>query len=212
MPRILVHRISRFAATLLMAALPATVGHATPLQRAEASRVVYDTGIASADALLVIAAAKMRRDLGLTRSNRMAEDSEATDATALDAEEMLETAREFATGDPILEGLIEDILAEKTKGVVSGPVYNIARIGAGKSDIYRDVPFESAAYAEVYVEAKDSSDLNLRITDDQGRLVCADTDSSAIAYCGWSPRDAGTFSIEVQNVSGRTVDYSMITN
>ena len=38
----------------------------------------------------------------------------------------------------------------------------------------------------VYIEVRDSSDLNLKIFDDQDRLVCSNTDISAISYCGWN--------------------------
>lgn len=81
---------------------------------------------------------------------------------------MLATARDLAAGDDMMLGLIEDVASETTKGVVSGPVYNNARIGGGQTDTYRAVPFEGGTYAEIYVEAKGSNDLNLKVTDDQG--------------------------------------------
>ncbi|MEM6479860.1 MAG: hypothetical protein AAF647_12585, partial [Pseudomonadota bacterium] len=65
---------------------------------------------------------------------------------------------------------------------------------------------------EVYVEAQDSSDLNLRIFDDADRLVCSDTDISAIAYCGWQPREDGVFRVEVENASAVTVTYNLMSN
>ncbi|WP_028957891.1 hypothetical protein [Sulfitobacter sp. 20_GPM-1509m] len=204
-------RFTALTAALILSALPALAADPAPLKQAEASRVIYDAGVATRDPLLVLAAAKMRRGLGLSPTDRMAEDGTAGDG-ALDADAMLATARDLATGDDMMLGLIDDVASENTKGVVSGPVYNNARIGGGKTDTYRAVPFEGGTYAEIYVEAKGSNDLNLKVTDDQGRLVCSDTDSSAIAYCGWSPRSTGDFTIAVQNASGSSADYALITN
>ncbi|UOA30159.1 hypothetical protein [Pseudosulfitobacter sp. DSM 107133] len=204
-------RFTTLTAALILSALPALAADPAPLKQAEASRVIYDTGVATRDPLLVLAAAKMRRGLGLSPTDRMAEDGTPGDG-ALDADAMLATARDLAAGDDMMLGLIDDVASENTKGVVSGPVYNNARIGGGQTDTYRAVPFEGGTYAEIYVEAKGSNDLNLKVTDAQGRLVCSDTDSSAIAYCGWSPRSTGDFTIAVQNASGSSADYALITN
>lgn len=204
-------RFTALTAALILSALPVLAADPAPLKQAEASRVLYDTGVATRDPLLVLAAAKLRRGLGLSPTDRMAEDGTPGDG-ALDADAMLATARDLATGDDMMLGLIDDVASENTKGVVSGPVYNNARIGGGQTDTYRAVPFEGGTYAEIYVEAKGSNDLNLKVTDDQGRLVCSDTDASAIAYCGWSPRSTGDFTIAVQNASGGSADYALITN
>lgn len=204
-------RFTALTAALILSALPVLAADPAPLKQAEASRVLYDTGVATRDPLLVLAAAKLRRGLGLSPTDRMAEDGTPGDG-ALDADAMLATARDLAAGDDMMLGLIDDVASENTKGVVSGPVYNNARIGGGQTDTYRAVPFEGGTYAEIYVEAKGSNDLNLKVTDDQGRLVCSDTDASAIAYCGWSPRSTGDFTIAVQNASGGSADYALITN
>ncbi len=192
--------------------LPAAAEIAPPLRQAEASRVIYDAGMAQRDALLVLAAAKLRRNLALQPVERTADEGEAATGAPLDGDTMLNEARALAVGDPAMLALIEDVAAESSKGVVSGPVYNIARIGPKKSDTYRSVPFKSGEYAEIYVEAKDSSDLNLKVHDDQNRLVCSDTDISAIAYCGWKPRQAGSYTITIENMTANNVQYSLITN
>lgn len=204
--------LSVLSAAMLAPALP-VLADGDALKRVQASRVVFDTGVAERDALLVMAAAKLRRGVGLGPTDRAPDGGAGDGGTGLlNANQMLDVARDFAVGDPTLLGLIEDVAAESTKGVTGGPVYNIATLAAKQSDIYGGVPFATGAYAEIYVEAKDSSDLNLIIRDAQNRLVCSDTDISAIAYCGWQPREDGTFSITVQNMSGRTVQYSLITN
>lgn len=185
---------------------------AAPLKLAETSRLVYDAGIEARDPVLVLAAAKLRRDLSLQAGDRTPEDGEAATGGPLDFAAMLDTARDLAVGDDALLGIIEDTAAETTKGVVNGPVYNIARLGAKGTDTYNGVPFEGGQYAEIYVEATGSQDMNLHVYDSQNRLVCSDTDASAIAYCGWRPRSTAGFAIKVTNASGSSARYSMMTN
>lgn len=182
------------------------------LKRAEASRVLYDAGVDLRDPVLILAAAKLRRSLGLRQTDRQPEAGETEQDTILSWETMLSAARDLATGDPLMLGLIEDAEAETIKGVLNGQVYNNGRLAGKQSDTYRNVPFQGGVYAEIYVEAKGDQDMNIHIYDAKNRLVCSDTDSSAISYCGWRPRKAGSFTIKVSNESSTRAQYKMITN
>ena len=102
--------------------------------------------------------------------------------------------------------------AETTKGVASGPVYNIGSLGNGNGDTYPPIEFRGGEYAEVYVEAKAATNVNLTIYDDKGRLVCSDTDISHIAYCGWTPAAGGTFTLKVENKGPMSAAYALMTN
>ena len=103
--------------------------------------------------------------------DRAAVDGVAGAGAPLGWEEMLASAEALAEGDEALMGLIEDARVEGTKGVASGPVYNIGQLGNGKGDTYPPIEFRGGEYAEVYVEAKAAVNLNLAIYDDKGRLV-----------------------------------------
>ena len=48
--------------------------------------------------------------------------------------------------------------------------------------------------------------------DDQGRLVCADTDPSHVAYCGWTPAEDGNFTLVVRNPGATDAHYALMTN
>ncbi|MEX0286131.1 MAG: hypothetical protein AB3N23_16110 [Paracoccaceae bacterium] len=204
-------RHALLVALLFCVAVPVWAEEDQSLVQIRASRVMYDAGMAQRDALLVLAAAKLRRSVGLEPVDRAAEDGTPSDER-LGWAEMLEDARELANGDPILTGLVEDVAAERTKGVTNGPVYNTASLGAKDSDTYRNLPFDGQKYAEIYVEAGGRQDINLFVYDAQNRLVCSDTDASAIAYCGWKPRSSGSFSVKVTNASGSGTTYSLVTN
>jgi hypothetical protein len=201
------------AALLTLAlALPVVAEPLTAVQTAALSARLYAVGVDAADPVLILAAARLRKTINPEATARAAEGGEAGTDAPLGWQEMAEAAADLAEDDEALLGLIEDLRAEGTKGVASGPVYNIGNLGRGKSDTYRNIDFKGGEYAEVYVEAQSSVDLNLSVTDAQGRLVCADTDVSHIAYCGWRPDAAGAFTLSVQNKGGSGTGYALMTN
>jgi hypothetical protein len=154
----------------------------------------------------------MRKTLAPVAGDRAAVDGVAGDGAPLGWEEMLASAESLADGDEALLGLIEDAKVEATKGVASGPVYNIGSLGTGRGDTYPPIEFRGGEYAEVYVEAKAAVNLNLSIYDDKGRLVCSDTDISHIAYCGWTPASPGSFTLKVDNKGPAAAEYALMTN
>jgi len=192
-------------------ALPVMAEPLTPVQTAALSARVFAVGVDNADPVLMLAAARLRKSIAPEPVERAADGGEPGTEAPLGWEAMAQAAEELAEGDDALLGLIDDLRAEGTKGVASGPVYNIGSLSAGKSDNYRNIDFKGGEYAEVYVEAQSSVDLNLTVTDAQGRLVCADTDVSHIAYCGWRPDAPGAFTLTVQN-KGPASGYALMTN
>lgn len=204
---------------LLSLALAAAAGAAaaeapSPIKTAELSARLYAAGIAVRAPVLVLAAAKLRKEIAPTPGGRAADGAgPATGAGApLDWEAMLDTAAGFATGDDAMLGLIEDARVEGMKGVVKGPIYSNGEVAGGMTDVYSGVGFKGGEYAEVYVEGKGRSDLNLFVFDAAGRLVCSDTDISDIAYCGWRPATGGDFEIKVENRGKQANAYALMSN
>lgn len=220
----------KFAPTLLAAALglaPLSAGAApvstegehaemSPLRRAAVSAELFEQALAERDPLLALAAAKLRRSVfGEEVAREPERDGPAPEGAAarpVGWEDMLDTAVALAPGDPTIEGLAEDMRMARAKGVVSGKVYSISQIRAGGEDTYRPLEYEGNAYAEVYVEGRSATDINVRVFDSAGRLVCEDSDISAIAYCGWRPIANDTFSVVVLNGGGEETSYTLITN
>jgi len=202
----------RLAALAVMLAMPAQAEPQSPVKTAELSARLYAVGVETGDPLLILSAAKLRKSLGLKPSGLLAEGAVADPEEPLGWEEMLVTAKDLAEGDEALLGLVDDVRAETSKGAASGPVYNIGSLGNGAQDTYPVVEFVGGEYAEVYVEAKGATDLNLEIYDAQGRLVCSDTDISHIAYCGWRPGDTGGFVLKVENIGPSGAKYALMTN
>jgi hypothetical protein len=193
-------------------AMPVSAEPLSPVKTAELSARLFEAGLAAQDAILVLTAAKLRKQISPEQVVRQAESGAAGSDGFVGWEDMLAQATELATGDEALLGLIEDARAETTKGVATGPVYNIGALGAGRVDKYPRIAFRGDEYAEVYVEAKSSVDLNLMVLDGQGRLVCSDTDASHIAYCGWRPAESGDYSLVVENKGKASTNYALMTN
>ena len=200
------------ALCVISLALPAWAEGPSPVKLAELSARLYAAGMGARDPLLVLSAARLRKGLALVPADRAAVDGVAGSSAPLGWEEMLASAAELAAGDEVVLGLIEDARVEASKGVASGPVYNIGSLGNGKGDTYPPIEFRGGEYAEVYVEAKAATNLNLAIYDDKGRLVCSDTDISHIAYCGWTPASPGSFTLKVDNTGPVGADYALMTN
>ncbi|MCU0829851.1 MAG: hypothetical protein MUE52_21365 [Tabrizicola sp.] len=205
-------RRSLLAFALVTLAAPVLSDTTSPVKVAELSARLYAQGVEAGDPLLILSAAKLRKTLAPVASDRTPEGGSATDGAPLTWEEMLATAETLAADDAALMGLIDDVRAETTKGVASGPVYNIGNLSNGGGDTYPPIEFRGGEYAEVYVEAKAATNLNLTIYDDKGRLVCSDTDISHIAYCGWTPAQPGTFTLKVENKGPASAAYALMTN
>jgi len=187
-----------------------------PVKRAALSAELFAVALTDRDPLLALAAARLRRAVFGTEVARVPErDGPAPEGAATPPvtwQDMLDTAVALAPGDLVIEGLAQDMRMARTKGVVSGKVYSISRIRAGGEDTYRPLEYEGNAYAEVYVEGRGATDLNVKVFDSAGRLVCSDTDISSIAYCGWRPAANDLFSVVVFNSGADETSYTLITN
>jgi hypothetical protein len=205
-------RLILLASTVVCLSLPAVAETASPVKVAELSAKAFAKGLETGDPLLILAAARMRKTLAPVVTDRAALGGVAGEGEPLEWEAMLVRAAELGKDDPAVLELIADAWAEGTKGVASGPVYNIGSLGNGKGDTYPPIEFRGGEYAEVYVEAKAAVNLNLAVYDDKGRLVCSDTDISPIAYCGWTPAAGGSFTLKVDNKGPAGAEYALMTN
>ena len=202
-----------FFAALMLSALPlGALAETSAVKVAELSARLFALGTDTQDPLLIITAAKLRKTIAPVPTDRAATGGKTATDAPLGWKEMLASAEPLAADNPDLLTLIDDVGVETTKGVASGPVYNIGVLTNGGDDTYPPIEFRGGEYAEVYVEAKSATNLNLTIMDDRGRLVCADTDISPIAYCGWTPATGGTFTLTVENKGPVAANYALMTN
>jgi hypothetical protein len=181
------------------------------------SRDLVEYGRKNKDALSLIVAAGMRQQVSLKPVDRKPK-SDATAPAAADptpeltVEAILKEAQTMSGNDPTIVAMAKDVAASATKGRSAGPGYNVVTIPGKSTDSYDLVKFDGGDYAEVYTEGSGRSNLDLYIYDENGNLICSDTDSSDIAYCGWTPRWSGGFTIKVINRGTNSNKYALITN
>ena len=200
---------------LAVSGLPraATADPMTPVQTAALSARLFAAGTQAGDPILMIAAARLRKQIAPEPGGLRPSEGAIADLSApLEWDDMLDAAAAAAPDDDLIAGLIADTRAESTKGVITGPIYNSGAVPAGKADIYEPVDFRGGEYAEVYIEGRGTADLNLFVYDAQNRLVCSDTDISDIAYCGWRPASTAAFTVKVENKGKTGSPYSLMTN
>lgn len=82
----------------------------------------------------------------------------------------------------------------------------------GFSTISYDTRFYGGERAEIELDGRDYSDLDLFVYDENGNLVASDTDSLDLCYATWTPRRTGNFRVEVVNVGSEGNWYDIETN
>lgn len=191
--------LNRTLALVALSALPAGADGISLLQTADLSARVHAAGVAAGDPLMLATAARLRKDAGLAD-------------LPVSADAMLAQAESLAAGDAAVLALLDDMRAETTKGVASGPIHHLAALPAGQTETRAPMPFRGGEYAEIYVEAVVGIDLNLTVLDAAGLVVCTDHAASHIAYCGWTPAADGDFVVMIENAGNLPADYAMMTN
>jgi hypothetical protein len=181
------------------------------------SRDLVEYGRKNKVALSLIVAAGMRQQVALKAVDRKPK-SDATAPAAADptpeltVDAILKEAQTMSGNDPMIVAMAKDVSASATKGRSIGPGYNVVTMPGRSTDSYDLVKFDGGRYAEVYTEGSGRSNLDLYIYDQNGNLICSDTDLSDIAYCGWTPRWTGGFTIKVVNRGTNSNKYALITN
>ena len=138
------------------------------------------------------------------------EEEGAADAPVT-AEAMFAKATELAAGDDMMLGLIEDAMAEGSRGRIGGSAEWLSRLPAGMTDVW-EVPFYGNSYAEVAVVGDGDANLDVAITDENGNVICYDVSWSDKLYCDWTPSWDGYFYVTVQNMGGSRNSYYLMTN
>lgn len=181
------------------------------------SRDLVEYGRKNKDALSLIVAAGMRQQVSLKAVDRKPQSDAKAPAAAdptpeLTVDAILKEAQAMSGNDAMIVAMAKDVAASATKGRSAGPGYNVVTMPGKSTDTYAGVKFDGGDYAEVYTEGSGRSNLDLYIYDENGNLICSDTDSSDIAYCGWTPRWTGGFTIKVVNRGTNSNKYALITN
>lgn len=138
------------------------------------------------------------------------EDEGAAEAPVT-ADAMFAKAKELATDDEALLGLIDDAMAETGRGRIGGAVEWLSRLPAGQTDVW-EIPYYGNSYAEIAVVGDGDANLDVAVTDENGNVICYDVSWSDKLYCDWTPAWDGYFYVTVQNMGGSRNSYYLMTN
>jgi Fe2+ transport system protein FeoA len=142
--------------------------------------------------------------------NAANEDEGAADAPVT-ADAMFAKAKELATDDEALLGLIDDAMAETGRGRIGGAVEWLSRLPSGQTDVW-EIPYYGNSYAEVAIVGDGDANLDVAVTDENGNVICYDVSWSDKLYCDWTPAWDGYFYVTVQNMGGSRNSYYLMTN
>lgn len=142
--------------------------------------------------------------------DKTSDDEGAADAPVT-AEQMFAKATELAGDDDVLLGLIEDAMAEGSRGRIGGAVEWLSRLPAGQTDVW-EIPFYGNSYAEIAVAGDGDADLDVAVTDENGNVICYDVSYSDRVYCDFTPAWDGYFYVTVQNIGSSRNSYYLLTN
>lgn len=138
------------------------------------------------------------------------DDEGAADAPAT-AADMFAKAKDLAADDEAVLGLIDDAMAEGSRGRIGGSVEWLSRLPSGQTDVW-EIPFYGNSYAEVAVVGDGDANLDVAVTDENGNVICYDVSWSDKLYCDWTPAWDGYFYVTVQNMGGSRNSYYLLTN
>jgi hypothetical protein len=203
------------------AAADAKPAQAGAVEQMALAQQLYAHGVATDDALSVLAAARLAAGVTFedkaseaeqkpTEGAETSEDAGPTDEPVT-AEAMLAKARDLAGGDETLIALIEDAEAEGSRGRIGGAIRRLSRLPGGYTDVHT-VPFYGGVRAEIAIVGDGDSDLDVVVLDENGNTICYDVSYSDKVYCNWVPRWNGAFRVVVENTGRSRNSYYLLTN
>ncbi|MGQ0564525.1 MAG: hypothetical protein ACT4OK_05575 [Gemmobacter sp.] len=197
---------------------PAGTGTRGGVAQMALAQDLYALGMAQADALTVLAAARLASGVALTDVERELETTvgAGTDAAdvadgPVDAAAMLDAARRLAGEDEVLAGLVEEAEADGARARTGAASRTLSRLPAGAVDTWK-VPFFGNARAELAVLGDGDATLTVRVADENGNTVCDDAGGADRTYCDFIPAWNGYFVVTVRNAGAVRNSYHLLTN
>jgi hypothetical protein len=183
---------------------------------------LFAMGMARHDALAVLAAARLAAGVGVRASGLIKDAAPeggadvdagamAGPGSAVSASEMLTEARRLAAADEAALSLIDQAEAAPAEVQAGGVSRSPGQLGPGQSDSW-SLPFYSSVLAEVAIVGDGRSGLDVRVTDENGNLICARLGPGDRAYCDWVPAWNGYFKVTVTNPGAVANAYALFTN
>ena len=195
----------------------ATFGRGSPggVARMVLAHQLYSLGTANKDPLTVLNAARLATSVTLTDTARPHETAgdaaKTTAANPITPAEMFAKATTLAAENEALLDLIDASRREASFTPLTNVVSSKSSFAGEETDTW-PVAFFGASLAEVAILGDGTSNLDLKISDENGNPVCQDIGPSDTAYCSFFPAQNGTFLITVSNAGPASNSYLLLTN
>lgn len=137
------------------------------------------------------------------------EDGAADGPVTVDA--MFAKAKELAAGNDALLDVIAGAMTEASPAQSGGAIGWKSRLPAGVTDVWA-VPVYANTFAEVAVVGDGDANLDVVVTDEDGKILCYDSGWSDSLYCDFAPDRDGHLYVTVENVGRARNSYQLITN
>lgn len=164
---------------------------------------LYQEGIARGDALLVLAAARLRL-------SRLDIEPNADADVWISGRSMLGEAEALAASDPSLREAITRLRDETERGGLDGPQVASVRV-AGQSELHLAHAFRNGRPAYVYAEGAPTSRLSLTVLEARSE-VCRTAVEIGRALCRWVAAQDGPVTTVVRNHTGTPATILVVTN
>lgn len=190
-------------------------GSAGGVARLVLSHHLYALGRANKDPLTVLNAARLAASVTLSDTQRAHDTSgdpvQIGVSNTADPAEMFGVATTLAAENEPLLDLIDASRRELNFTPLATAISTVSTLAAGQTDAWPQ-PFYGASLAEIAILGDENSNLDLKVMDENGNLVCLDIGPSDTAYCSFYPAQNGSFLINVGNTGTGANSYLLLTN
>jgi hypothetical protein len=177
----------------------------------ELSSNLAKLGRANKDPLQLIVAAQLLQGAGAKYEARPPKEDPKADMGPEKADSvasLLDEAKALSKNDKTIVAIADDVKASASKGRVGGGIISLGTI-SGNTVHTREFTFQGNRSAEIALVGLDTSSVKLEIYDQNGNLICRDTDP---AYCPFTPAWTGPFIVKVYNLGDGGAHYKLETN
>lgn len=176
-------------------------------------------GIRNADPVAIAQAAKMKKSIPQRAldATKQAEGEGAAEAGKknggydLSPDALLARAQSMAGDNSVVQRLIAEATAARSRGAAGGVKYTRERVLPGRRDVYT-LKYVGGQAAAVAVIGDGDTDLDLYVYDENGNMICRDTDYTDRLACEWTPRWTGNFRVVIENLGRVYNEYQIATN
>lgn len=190
---------------------------AIPVRDLALAQRLAQYGLANADAVALIAAARIMGRYAVQDRAMQPRDPDGSappqEAHSMaSATSILAAARSLAAGRADLIAMIDDAEAEGSRGTRGlGYYYYEDHVVPDRTMVYDEVFFGEEP-AIINLNAWADTDLDLYIYDEFGNLICRSATLKAAELCEWTPNWTGVFTVIVRNAGDSATRFSLWTN